>query len=108
MAVVNRRQFARQAAVAAATLCGRPLRALAGAYGVPKAFCQSPAPPDAPAIGKLASQISGHIITPETPEYDSTRLIFNRAYDRHPALIVRCAETQSPIDIRYEMGSIYV
>jgi hypothetical protein len=92
VAVMNRRQFAHQAAVAAATLSGRPLRALASAYGVPKAFCQSPAPPDAPAIGKLASQISGHVITPETPEYDSARLIFNRAYDRHPALIVRCAE----------------
>jgi FAD/FMN-containing dehydrogenase len=92
VAVMNRRQFAHQAGIAAATLCGRPLRALAGAYGLSEAFVESPAPSDALAIRKLASQIRGHVITPETPEYDSARLVFNRAYDRHPALIVRCAE----------------
>jgi FAD/FMN-containing dehydrogenase len=47
--------------------------------------------PHAAAIRKLASQISGHLITPKTPDYDSERLVFNRALDRRPALIVRCA-----------------
>ena len=91
MAVMNRRQFAHRATVAAATFCGRPLGALAGAYGIPEPRGQNAAPPDSPAIRKLASQISGHIITSETSEYDSARLIFNRAYDRRPAVIVRCA-----------------
>ncbi len=94
MAVMNRRQFAHQATVAAATFCGRPLGALARAYGIPEPRGQNAAPPDSPAIRKLASQISGHIITSETSEYDSARLIFNRAYDRHPAVIVRCARAE--------------
>ena len=40
---------------------------------------------------KFASQIHGSVITPEAPEYESARLVFNRAFDRRPALIVRCA-----------------
>jgi FAD/FMN-containing dehydrogenase len=31
------------------------------------------------------------VITPDAPEYESARLVFNRAFDRRPALIVRCA-----------------
>jgi hypothetical protein len=52
---------------------------------------QSSAPVDAAGIQKLVSQISGQVITPDTPDYESARLVFNRAYDRRPALIVRCA-----------------
>jgi FAD binding domain/Berberine and berberine like len=94
VAVMNRRQFAHKATVAAATFCGRPLGALARAYGIPEPRVQNAAPPDSLAIRKLASQISGHIITSETSEYDSARLIFNRAYDRHPAVIIRCARAE--------------
>lgn len=43
------------------------------------------------AIRKLASQITGHVITPEASDYESSRLVFNRAFDLRPALIVRCA-----------------
>ncbi|HEY6305979.1 MAG TPA: FAD-binding oxidoreductase, partial [Candidatus Angelobacter sp.] len=46
---------------------------------------------DAVAVRKLASEITGHLITPEAPDYESARLVFNRAFDRRPALIVRCA-----------------
>jgi FAD/FMN-containing dehydrogenase len=28
------------------------------------------------------------------PDYESSRLVFNRAYDRHPAVIVRCAQAK--------------
>jgi FAD/FMN-containing dehydrogenase len=35
--------------------------------------------------------ISGRVITPEASDYESSRLIFNRAFDLHPAMIVRCA-----------------
>jgi hypothetical protein len=52
---------------------------------------QNAASLDAAAIRKLASQITGHVITPEAPDYEPSRLVGNRAYDRHPALIVRCA-----------------
>ena len=46
---------------------------------------------EAAAIRRLASEISGHLITPDASDYESARLIFNRAFDRHPALIVYCA-----------------
>ena len=46
---------------------------------------------DPAAIRSLASTIRGHLITPQEPEYETARLIFNRAFDRRPALIVRCA-----------------
>ncbi len=48
-------------------------------------------PLDAEAIRKLASYITGHVITPETSEYGAARSIFNLAFDRRPAVIVRCA-----------------
>ncbi|HYK89001.1 MAG TPA: FAD-binding oxidoreductase [Acidobacteriota bacterium] len=46
---------------------------------------------DPAAIRTLASKITGHLITPEAPDYESSRLVFNRAFDRRPALIIRCA-----------------
>jgi FAD/FMN-containing dehydrogenase len=52
---------------------------------------QNAAPPDAAAIRKLVSEIKGSVITPETRDYESARLVFNRAFDRRPAVIVRCA-----------------
>ncbi len=87
----TRRQFVQQTALAAAALYRCPIQALAEAQRTLEPLEQNAAPPDAAAIRKLASQISGHVITPETPDYESARLIFNRAFDQHPALIVRCA-----------------
>jgi hypothetical protein len=46
---------------------------------------------DPAAIRALASRITGRLITPEEPGYETARLVFNRAFDRRPALIVRCA-----------------
>jgi FAD/FMN-containing dehydrogenase len=89
MALITRRRFAWQTAFAVAVY-GCPLRAL-GSRGVSDADKQNGAPLDAEAIRKLASHIEGHVITPETSEYDAARSIFNRAFDRHPAVIVRCA-----------------
>jgi hypothetical protein len=37
-----------------------------------------------------ASQIVGQVVTPEAADYDATRSIFNLAFDRRPAVIVRC------------------
>src|ERR1700719_3165012 len=91
MALTTRRQVVQQTAFAAAALCGSPIKALAGTRRMFEAHEQNAAPLDATAIRKLVSQISGHVITPETPDYESARLIFNRAFDRRPALIVRCA-----------------
>ena len=91
MALTTRRQFVQQTAFAAAALCGSPIKVLAGTRRIFEAREQNAAPLDAAAIRNLVSQISGHVITPETPDYESARLVFNRAFDRRPALIVRCA-----------------
>jgi FAD/FMN-containing dehydrogenase len=85
MAFTTRRQFVQQTAFAAAALCGHPIKVLGEARE------QNASPLDAAAARKLASQIRGHVITPETPDYELARLVFNRAFDRRPALIVRCA-----------------
>jgi FAD binding domain-containing protein/berberine-like enzyme len=91
MALITRRQFVQQTAFAAAALYGRPMKVLAGARRIFEAREQNAPPLDAAAIRKLVSQISGHVITTDAPDYESSRLVFNRAFDRRPALIVRCA-----------------
>jgi FAD/FMN-containing dehydrogenase len=49
---------------------------------------------DAAAVRKLASQTAGRVITPDSPDYELSRLVFNRAFDKRPALIVRCARAE--------------
>jgi FAD/FMN-containing dehydrogenase len=91
MALTTRRQFVRQTALAAAALYGHPIKALGGTRRIFDAREQNAAPLDSAAIRKLTSDITGHVITPESPDYGSARLVFNLAFDRRPALIVRCA-----------------
>ncbi|CAO3440427.1 FAD-binding oxidoreductase [Azospirillum endophyticum] len=43
------------------------------------------------AIGELAGQLRGTVLTPASPGYDETRRIWNAMIDRRPGLIVRCA-----------------
>jgi len=89
MALSSRRQFIQQTALAASALCHPPVPALL--RDIAEGPRQSPAPADAASIRKFVSGINGHVIMPDTPEYESSRLIFNRAFDRRPAMIVRCA-----------------
>ena len=95
MVLITRRYFARQMAFAAA-LCGRPHWAIGESHGPFDADRQNGAPLDPQTIRKLASQIVGQVITPEAADYDAARSIFNRAFDRRPAVIVRCG---SPSDV---------
>lgn len=90
MGRTTRRQFVQQTALATAALCGRPLHAIE-ARGIFAARGQNPAAIDSAAVRKLATQVAGRIITPQASDYESARLVYNRAFDRHPALIVRCA-----------------
>jgi len=68
MALITRRAVLQRAALAAAALGS-----------------------DGESVRALASKLTGQLITPASPEYESARLLFNRAFDFHPALIVRCA-----------------
>lgn len=90
MALTTRRQFVRQTAFAAA-LYGCPVSGSSEARR-PFAAEQNGGPLDAETIGRLASGMVGHVITPNGYEYDAARLIFNQAFDHRPAVIVRCAE----------------
>ena len=91
MARTTRRQFLQQTTFAAAAIPAGSMYALAEAGSTSPFDEPSPSPLPAAAIQKLASNISGRVITASEPDYESARLVFNRAFDRHPALIVRCA-----------------
>jgi FAD/FMN-containing dehydrogenase len=90
MADVTRRHFVRQAAFAAA-LYRYPVSAIGEARRLFDADEQYDSPLDAATVRKLNSEIAGSVITPDGPKYEATRLIFNRAFDLRPAVIVRCA-----------------
>jgi hypothetical protein len=79
MALVNRRRFVQRTAFAAAALYGRPLKSLGGGRRILGEGEQNAAPVDAAAIRKLATQVTGHVITPEAPDYEPSRLVGNRA-----------------------------
>jgi FAD/FMN-containing dehydrogenase len=89
---ITRRQFLQQAALAAAAVGGQPLeKALAGAPRTTETLAQRPGPPDAESVRKFASGLAGRVITAESSDYESARLVFNVAFDLRPALLVRCA-----------------
>ena len=91
MTLSSRRQFLRQTSLGAAVLCVRHTRVIRAARQVFEDRAQQGAGSDAASMRKFASRISGHVIRPEMSDYDSSRLVFNRAFDRHPAVIVQCA-----------------
>ena len=91
MALITRRRFVQQTGLAAAVLYGRQTGVLAATRPIFGASEENASQLDAEAVRKLASGIAGHIITSESPEYESARMVFNRAFDQRPALIVRCA-----------------
>ena len=95
MRLITRRSFVRRTALAG-VLYACPLRSLGGSRGLFDTHEQNDSPLDAEAIRKLASRIVGHVITPHASDYDAARSIFNLAFDRRPAVIVRCA---GPIDV---------
>ena len=51
----------------------------------------SPAVLDADA-GEHLANLSGSLLTPDSPGYDEARTIWNAMIDRRPGLIVRCAD----------------
>ena len=89
----TRRRFVQNTALAAASLCVRPMTVVAGTRRIFGAREQNAPLLDAAAVREFASRIKGHVITPEASDYESARLVENRAFDPHPVLIVRCASS---------------
>ena len=90
MALITRRQFVQQTAFSAGALCGFSFNAFEGAEILEQGKAKSTSV-DVDSIRKMASKIAGHVITRDASEYESARQVNNHAYDRHPAVIVRCA-----------------
>jgi FAD binding domain-containing protein/berberine-like enzyme len=94
MAVLTRRQFIRQTGLATGAFSGLPF----WVDNIKEGFGhrEKSSAINAAEIRKLASKISGHVITPNASDYDDARQLNNHAYDRHPTAIVRCV---SPADV---------
>ena len=43
------------------------------------------------ALEKLSPRLRGSVITPADSEYETARKVYNGMIDRHPEVIVRCA-----------------
>jgi FAD/FMN-containing dehydrogenase len=56
------------------------------------------------AAEELASQLSGQLIQPKDPDYESARAIWNGIIDRRPALIARCA-TEDDVALAVRFGA---
>jgi len=91
MLLLDRRQFVRHAAGSLAAFCACPFGARSDSTAAPDPRTQPIHSIDVTAIEALAAKIDGHLVTPNDDDYESARFIFNRAFDRHPALILYCA-----------------
>lgn len=95
---VNRRDFCKatlaSGAVATAPIAVRGIAAGSSApdYTDTPAIGLSGEPTRIPgsAIKDLAGRLRGSLITARDPEYERARRLWNRSFDRHPALIARC------------------
>ena len=58
-------------------------------------------PLDQRAVDELVKSLNGELIRPGDRGYDQHRRVWNGSIDRHPALIVRCADVA---DVRSAMG----
>ena len=76
---LNRRRFVTSSV---ATLATQALLSHADTQATP--------PLDDASLRRLASKFGGTLTTPGLPEYESSRQVFNRAFDKRPALIARC------------------
>jgi FAD/FMN-containing dehydrogenase len=45
------------------------------------------------SIDELRASLTGVVFTPQDPDYDQARLLWNADADRHPAVVARCSST---------------
>lgn len=91
MLLLNRRRLIGHAAGSLAALCACPFSARSESTGAPGLGTQRIHSLGVNAIRALAAKIDGHLVTQNDEDFESARLVFNRAFDRRPALILYCA-----------------
>lgn len=98
MAIMRRREFLGSAAfLLGSATASRMAMALERTEGVKlKTLDGGAATVNSTAINELKTSLKGELlidgVTETTPEYEAARKIWNAAIDRHPAVIVRCAD----------------
>ena len=45
------------------------------------------------SMTSLPDRITGQVVSPDDPDYEDARRVYNFMIDSHPAAIVRCADT---------------
>ncbi len=61
---------------------------------------------DPAALKKYRTKLKGQLILPGDPGYDSARRIWNPRYDKHPAMVARCASTEDVLrSIEFARGN---
>jgi hypothetical protein len=74
MALITRRQFVQQTAFSAGALYGLPFKVATATKALEQSG-EKPAAIDPAAIRKLASKITGHVITADASDYESARQV---------------------------------
>jgi FAD/FMN-containing dehydrogenase len=75
------------------TFCASALAAIgSAALPQPARATAEPMPIRARDLDALCRSFRGDLLTPQHPEFDAARRVWNGAFDRRPALIARCAD----------------
>jgi FAD/FMN-containing dehydrogenase len=73
---------------------GKANRAAVGEDSTMRQYLNGAAPRfSVDAVSVLARRIRGRVVRASDPDYDATRLVYNRLIDRRPVAIVQCADT---------------
>jgi len=97
---MRRREFCRNS-LAASVVAAYPFMinaALAGSNVAAVSLDGAPIELDQAAIRNLAEQLKGPLLMQADEQYDYARRVWNGMWDRHPALIARCANSD---DVRH-------
>src|SRR5436305_396283 len=89
MQSISRRTFMQQAALLTASVGTLPDLTNALRPATPAHLQRRQLDPA--RVRRLAASLDGRVISPHDSDYAGARLVFNRAFDRNPAIIVRCA-----------------